>query len=69
MHDCNWPGCKVRVPRHIWACRTHWWMLPSIFRHNISKAWSGMITPEWTRASADACHWVLDNKMGVKADD
>lgn len=34
-HDCPAPGCDKRVPFHILACKTHWYMIPKPVRDKL----------------------------------
>lgn len=32
LHSCHWPGCQKVVANRLWACTTHWYMLPKTIR-------------------------------------
>lgn len=38
-HECHWEGCKAQVPPAMWGCKRHWFMLPTLIRHKIWKAY------------------------------
>lgn len=38
-HECPAPGCERRVPFHIFACRSHWFALPSDLQRRLTRAW------------------------------
>lgn len=61
LHDCNWPGCPVKVPQHIYCCKPHWFKIPSIFRHNISRHWSIGDTSNWLEAHKATQEWIKTN--------
>jgi hypothetical protein len=37
-HECPAPDCQVRVPRHKFVCRSHWYALPKDIRDRV---WAG----------------------------
>lgn len=38
-HTCPHPNCNKQVPDHLYACRPHWYSLPTDIRHNILEAY------------------------------
>ena len=34
-HICRWPGCKTEILPELWACATHWYMLPDDIRDRL----------------------------------
>lgn len=57
-HNCPWPGCERRVPRHIWGCRQHWYMLPEDIRRKIGASWRGGTVGEHMAALEEADSWI-----------
>lgn len=39
LHNCPWPGCSQRVPRHLWGCKAHWYRVPRELRNQCTSAW------------------------------
>jgi hypothetical protein len=38
-HFCHWPSCRHQVPARLWGCKKHWFTLPEMIRHRISRAY------------------------------
>lgn len=38
-HECPEPSCRRRVPRHMFACGTHWRILPNYLKRPILDAY------------------------------
>lgn len=34
-HRCHFPPCTVEVPRKMFMCRTHWYMVPKPLRDEV----------------------------------
>jgi hypothetical protein len=61
LHDCNWKGCKKRVPRSMWGCIDHWSKLPRILRDKITRTWNrgrGFGTTNYQAACHEAQAWI-----------
>lgn len=39
MHQCPKDGCEVTLPRHILACRPHWYAIPAELRAEVNRTW------------------------------
>lgn len=37
-HTCPYPGCELRVRDDMFACRAHWYSLPTEIRESIWRA-------------------------------
>jgi hypothetical protein len=67
-HTCHWPGCDVKVPPKLFACRPHWFALPSHIR---AKIWTAYVpgqeiskdpSPAYIDAALTARQWILAQK-------
>lgn len=50
LHACPKRGCPRRLPRHILACRPHWWSIPYPLRRELMSAWRTGDTPAYLAA-------------------
>lgn len=67
-HDCHWPGCKTRCLPAYWACRAHWFRLPSALRTGL---WAyyvpgqeenrAKVTARYLDAARDVENWIRAN--------
>lgn len=39
MHECPHHGCANQIPREMFACRIHWFALPTDLRQEITLKW------------------------------
>lgn len=39
LHKCPKNGCEVQLPRHLLACRPHWYEVPSELRNAVNMTW------------------------------
>lgn len=60
-HDCPWPGCTERVPRHLWGCKAHWFALPRALRDRCSGAWRAGDVRAHVEALEAIDEWLRDN--------
>lgn len=53
MNQCHYPGCTQMKPTKLYACRTHWFLLPKRIRDDI---WRGFKYDAelWARADREA---------------
>lgn len=57
-HKCPAPGCEKAIPRHMLACRQHWFQIPKPLRDDVWAAYDngrGMGSAEHSVAVAGAC--------------
>lgn len=40
-HECPAPDCERAVPRHMLACRQHWFSIPKRLRDAVWRAYNG----------------------------
>lgn len=67
-HGCGWPGCKMRVPAHLWGCRSHWFRLPELLRRAISRAYvAGQSVSTWS-PEYQAAHEAVDQWIVQQAE-
>ena len=63
-HTCHATGCQEFVPREMWGCRKHWFMLPKIMRNQIWRYYqsgqeqTGEPSKLYLLAARDAVIWV-----------
>jgi hypothetical protein len=62
-HECPAPRCKARVVRDMFACRSHWFLLPADLRGRIWRAWRSGDFSEHAAALSDA-RKVYQEKLG-----
>jgi hypothetical protein len=58
-HYCHANGCEVRVPRRMFMCRTHWFMVPRDMRSAINAAY----TPGQEKLDGNA--WPSDEYLAL----
>ena len=58
-HLCHAEGCKVRVPRRMFMCRKHWFMVPLTMRDQLMLAY----TPGQERLDGTA--WPSDEYLTI----
>lgn len=70
-HTCHATGCEVRVPRAMFMCRRHWFMLPKPMRDAV---WAAYVpgqeqrmdpTATYICVTRDAIHWIENRAAGV----
>ena len=61
-HHCHWPGCQVKTPPKLFACKMHWYMIPAHLRAGIWAAYvpGQEIRKDPTRAYMMAVRAVYD---------
>lgn len=64
-HECHWPHCGERVPRSLWGCRKHWYMLPARIRDQINWAWRHGTLAEYDAALEEAQQWIEGTDIGA----
>lgn len=53
-HKCNHPKCEIKIPNADYACRSHWFSLPSDIRNRIRGAFKARKVRSWAAASLEA---------------
>lgn len=53
-HECPYPGCTERLPRHLLACRPHWRIVPGSTKYVVVDAWKGGRMAEYLEARRSA---------------
>lgn len=64
MHKCPYPKCDTQIPDSQYACRPHWFQLPTSIRTAITRAWSRInnghldaVDEHDTATAAARAHW------------
>lgn len=64
VNFCKWPDCRRQVPARLFACRDHWFTLPSSTRRDILRAYvpgqelTGSLSVEYIAAVKAAMNWI-----------
>lgn len=72
-HHCHATGCTRKVPPEMFACRSHWFMLPKRLRDEIWRTYrpgqcdDWQISHEYANAARAAVQY-LAAREGVEAD-
>lgn len=61
MHKCPYPSCYARISSSVFACHTHWFMLPSNIRRAIWRHWRSGDMDKHAAAMAEAMDWYRAN--------
>ena len=73
VHECPAPGCGVKIPGRLFACREHWFVLPKPLRDRIWATYrpgqerDGFPSVEYVTAYAEAVAWLADHVAGKPA--
>lgn len=54
--QCPRDGCTATVPSYMFACRSHWFSLPSGIRSRIWRAWRAYQRDEGTLEQLENAH-------------
>ena len=60
---CPAPGCTASLPADVYACRAHWFQLPTSIRSSINRAFRRYTADpvryvhDLTSAQDEAAHW------------
>ncbi len=60
-HTCPAPGCSVRLPFAIFACQTHWSLVPRALRLQITRTWRA-----WLKAQPGESHTLYQEYLAVR---
>lgn len=67
-NECPHPKCNVQKPRHLYACRTHWFQLPKKLRDKIYSSYNLSQWEEWSKNDKAAIeYWGKDEVRSDKA--
>lgn len=67
VHKCPHPECRDTIGFAVFACRRHWYSLPTAIRREISNAWAAVCDgrtgglARHDRARASAQQWWQDH--------
>lgn len=50
-HTCHADGCPVVVPRKMFMCRRHWYMLPKVMRNEVLAAYTPGQESDWGKVT------------------
>lgn len=65
VHECPMDGCPARLPRHILACKAHWFGLPPRVRREVNAAWASGDHGRYLAARAEAV--AIMNEQPIEA--
>ena len=72
-HNCNWPGCHVKVDAQYWGCRQHWYRIPERLRKAIWMEYRHgqeivhAPTAEYLKVATEVQDWIAGCLEKVKA--